>query len=544
MNGRKGGDPDRTSLSWAVLRQRMATLLARLQARSRLYSKQSRAFFHAGPAQRLIMYTILILMVVVGFIGYGARMSAWASEVVTNAANCLRHPRTCIFPPTEPPPVPEGTPTPTPQPALTPMPMPRHLPEAVDKKVQSWTQSEKLRHYLVLGLTIWFAYRLAAVYFGDLHHIGDFRFAAHLFRRTILARAYGMIVVKGGRVTSQEKKDRAKKGVEKKSHDLVRLLEAGVPAKVLVASDSCLVVEILKGEPVVIGPTGRQPGLLRSFSRIRRVVDLREQTARLTVQGWTRDGLPITAKDVALRFSVARNGQSPTQRQPYPYDEQAMLNLVYRYWLDGQATSRRPAEGQSEFHSAMVERIEVELREFIGQCTMDEIMPFVAVAAGQPSPDSTGNPLAVFVQSFNAQALERGIELAWQGEGEWVLPPEVNLEGQKAALGGKRPVLMLDDWQCSVNNWLRRAAMQRGEMDDAARIRRARDLQELVRQVPISVKPPPARPGGDPRPYQIMRALARAYRDKLNEALEVYQQEGEAPPQELIEVIERLNQLI
>ena len=59
-----------------------------------------------------------------------------------------------------------------------------------------------------------------------------------------------------------------------------------------------------------------------------------------------------------------------------------------------------------------------------------------------------------------------------------------------------------------------------------------------------SVAVPPARPGGEPRPYQIMCALARAYRDKLNEALEVYQQEGEAPPKELKEVIERLNQLI
>jgi pseudouridine kinase len=292
-------------------------------------------------------------------------------------------------------------------------------------------------------------------------------------------------------------------------HDLLTFLEAGVPAEVAVAADSCVVFEELHGTPALFGPTGRRPGQLRAFSRLRRVVDLREQYVTLTVQAWTCDGLPVTAREVELRFSVARNGQAATQQQPYPFDEQALLNLVYRYWLDGEGA--QPVE----FYPAMVERLQAELRKFISCCSVDEIMPFVALAAGRSAlPDPTLNPLHAFAQAFNAHALERGIELAWMGKGEWLLPKEIDLHSH------------LDLWRQSVDNWLRQTALQRGAMDSA---RRTRDLLALVREVPLSVDGPPARPGGTVRSYQIMSMLVRAYRDKLNQALQSYQQQGQAP---------------
>ena len=41
-----------------------------------------------------------------------------------------------------------------------------------------------------------------------------------------------------------------------------------------------------------------------------------------------------------------------------------------------------------------------------------------------------------------------------------------------------------------------------------------------------------------------MRALAQAYRDKLQEAVQVYQARGQAVPEQLTDVIDYLTQLI
>jgi hypothetical protein len=147
-------------LSWPELRRRISGLRARLRARRSAYLRRSRAFFHAGPAQRLIMYAILVLAVIVFFIGYGGQMSAWASGAVITTVDCLRHPVKCVrevFGLPTPEPTPTATPGPTPYPTQTPMPMPVRLPEAADEKVQSWTTTENLRRILVLGLTIWLA---------------------------------------------------------------------------------------------------------------------------------------------------------------------------------------------------------------------------------------------------------------------------------------------------------------------------------------------------------------------------------------------------
>ena len=41
-----------------------------------------------------------------------------------------------------------------------------------------------------------------------------------------------------------------------------------------------------------------------------------------------------------------------------------------------------------------------------------------------------------------------------------------------------------------------------------------------------------------------MLKVIEAYRDKLNQTLQLYQQSGQTPPSELVEVIDHLNRLI
>ncbi len=535
--------------NWSSMRQRAASLVERLRAIWKANNKRSRAFFHAGPVPRLIVYTLLVVGIILGFVLFGRQMANWASNVVGDAVNCVRHPAQCVRDILGLPP-PPATPAPGPTQAATPMPepKPRAWSEATEKAIQSSTRDDVWRHVLVLGLAVWAASRLAAIYFGDLHHIEDFRVTSRLFRRTILARAFGTIVVQAGQINANDQK----------GHHLERLLAAGIPAAVQVAPDSCLVVETMNGEPVLVGPTGRGSMLLRAFSRLRRAVDLREQTVTLTAAGVTRDGLPVTARNAAFRFNVARGGQAPTAERPYGFDEQALLNLVYRaspelVSANGKVVSRvlatRPPGNQGdELRLAMVEQIETALRKFIGQCAAADLMPFVVVEAGQVRQPEAGqhlnglqNPIEAFVKAFNAQALERGIELGWLGQGEWLLPDELVLGGSEEVDLSKKYVLPLEDWQRSVDHWRRRKVLA-GDQKESDRQRD--ELLALVRQVPLAVQPPAALPGGPARAYQIGKELIRAYRDKLDAVLTIYRREGQTAPSELVDVIEHLNQLI
>jgi len=549
-----GGSSGKTSPGGGSTRQRAADLVARLRAAWKVNSKRSRAFFHAGPVPRLIVYILLVVGIFLGFVLFGRQMANWASNAVINTINCARHPVRCFrdivgVPPPPPTPTPVPGPTQPPPPTPLPEPRPRAWSESTENTIQTWTRNDVLRHLLILGLTIWGASRLAGIYFGDLHHIEDFRFTSQLLRRTILARAFGKIVVQAGQIEAKDQK----------GHNLERLLGAGIPAAVQVAPDSCLVVELMNGEPVFIGPTGGKPALLRAFSRLRRAVDLRDQEVTLTVNGIARDGLPVAAKDVALCFSVARAGQAATNQQPYPFDEQALRNLVYRTCpelasANGKVVSRvqstlPPSNQGKELYLAMVEQIEVAFREFISRCAAADLVPFTAPGAdagGGAAPtahNSSGlqNPIQAFVEAFNAQALMSGIELAWLGKGEWVLPGEIVVGGGEDARKSKKYVVPLADWQRSVENWQRRKALLGDQMDLD---RHTGELLALVRQVPLGVQPPAAPPGGPRRAYQIGKALIQAYRDKLDDALKSYQQAGQTPPSELVDVIEHLNQLI
>ena len=201
----------------------------------------------------------------------------------------------------------------------------------------------------------------------------------------------------------------------------LRLLRVGIPARLIVDRDSCVVIEGSQKQSLVIGPTGEKGELLLGFSRVRRGVDLRDAAVKLNVRQPTSDGVPLSVVDFQVVFSVFRDGQT-VQGDSYPYVEEVIFNLVYRFWLEG------------EWLPEMTERITAELRQFITKHPLDTFLPYLSQDQAAPAnSNQASNPFSTFVNQFNAQARTRGIQIHWQGEGKWKLPTEADLTEQLAS---------------------------------------------------------------------------------------------------------------
>jgi len=109
------------------------------------------------------------------------------------------------------------------------------------------------------------------------------------------------------------------------------------------------------------------------FTRLRRAVDLRDQTIPLNrVTGRTRDGIPIQLQNIRLLFSIQRGVKSPNLKHPYPFSEEAILTLVYK----------QPGSGNesSVLSRAIIGLVSGELVNFISQFTLAELLSTI----GQP----------------------------------------------------------------------------------------------------------------------------------------------------------------
>ena len=294
----------------------------------------------------------------------------------------------------------------------------------------------------------------------------------------------------------------------------LRLLRVGIPARLIVDIDSCVVIEGSQKQSLVVGPTGT-PVVLLGFTRLRSAVDLCEAAVKVSVRQPTRDGVPLNAEDVHFIFSVYQ-GEPTEPDAPYLYNEEAIFNLVYRFWLEG------------EWLPEMTARIAAELRQFIAGRDLNMFLPYLSQNQALPGNLSqVTNPFNTFVAEFNSQAKSRGIQIRWQGEGLWKLPTEADLTEQ------------LENWQKNIESLLKlpeqfSSEPSGGEYNQA--------LIDLIQQVPLSLLEPLLSP--DVISRRAMLTVVEKYRDKLNQTLQLYQQRGQTPPGELVNVIEHLNRLI
>ena len=177
------------------------------------------------------------------------------------------------------------------------------------------------------------------------------------------------------------------------------------------------------------------------------------------MDGHTRDGLALSGHGIGLTFSVFRNNRPVVEGSTFPYDDQAILNLVYRTWLG------------DDFLPAMTAHLDSELRHFITACPLQDFVNYSTRAAPEiASRYQRSNPLHEFVTRFNAQAQQSGIEVRWDGRGEWIVPAQVDYEKQ------------LEAWRQNMENVL----LPEGEQPAGPEARFAA-LLRLIRAVPLQV---------------------------------------------------------
>ena len=182
--------------------------------------------------------------------------------------------------------------------------------------------------YLPIFLAPFFiALQSAAIYLADIFELEDVSVARSFIWEVALSGSDETIRISQGEISEHSRQS---------PNYLI-----GGPGKVIVDLDSVALFEKPDGTPHLIGPTGKEPGgkaTLEGFERFRQAIDLRDHFIDLrdqdeksrSVKSRSLDGIPITATDVRLMFSVNRNGKKPDLTHPYPFNEKGVERLVYK----------------------------------------------------------------------------------------------------------------------------------------------------------------------------------------------------------------------
>jgi hypothetical protein len=413
-----------------------------------------------------------------------------------------------------------------------------------------------LKHVLIGAFVFWLAYRVAAIYLADIFELRDVRIAERFIRQSAFASQYDVIEIKNGEVSQKDQKS--------------PIFLIGGPGKVRVYLENAALFEKIGGTPHVIEPTtpkssseskqrsdnqswiarmgktfgslsrlersgttSHQDGarMLKSFERYRSVIDLRDQVAEISVEGRTRDGIAIQAKNMRLIFSVRRDGQQATLEKPYPFNHEAIETLVYdlsrESWTDAMAAQIKRELGKfiarhtlSEFLAAIGQpeleqatQIEAELQvEADRLAGLDD--PFVIDVPNPPPfvPRPGISDLFYDYNNFVSRVNKKGVELRWIGVGTWALP------------AGIIPERHLQAWRITYENLARG---NEAAVENIFNSNRAEQLSAIIHDTPIGIFNQ-IDPDDSARRKVDMVKLVNGYRGKLHAALEVYERRDES----------------
>jgi len=323
---------------------------------------------------------------------------------------------------------------------------------------------QTLQYLPVVVLPFLIALQAAATYLADIFELKQVRIAREFILQVALTGSSQHIRISGGDIAEE--------------HRNSPIYLIGGPGKVLVELDSAALFEKPNGQPHIIGPTVDGKVTLEGFERYREARDLRDQyTPPLDVKSRSLEGLPISATDVRLVFSVWRKNKPPTAKTPHPFDEEAVKTLVYS--LPSKVTNEgpNPSELPASWTIAAQELIRNELNGFMNRHRLTEYLASIgfpeterakrmedqiaAIGKAVVSEDDTVEPRNVpppppfksrhvisnlfnqFTEDFTRQASQRGVELHWVGIGTWKTPNEIV------------PAKHLEAWRISRENFHR-----------------------------------------------------------------------------------------
>jgi hypothetical protein len=365
-----------------------------------------------------------------------------------------------------------------------------------------------VRHLLALYVPFWLAQQVAAIYLADIFEKED-KVAQTFIQQATFGGYYHSIHIRQGKVV--------------KGHEDSPVIQIGGPGYAVVELDSAVVFESPDGTARVIGPTPNDwhgYALIQGFERIRQGIDLRDILQKQDVASRSIEGIPVTARDIQYSYSIYR-GPNPvkSQRVPYPFDENAILSLVY-------ATPRTVKLNETPVHKPdwldplpvkIMGQISSEMNSFINKRFLSDFLiaidkpddpgsldtaadgkradqaglPGVRVvydpaqtsasvgqsrASGQaeelkPSLDYVPRSMLtkIFYDSFQARAA-RGNTLNWIGVGTWDTPSQaqVILKNHREA------------WRVSRENFTRGNPAELQQLFNEARLREFPHLIEEV----------------------------------------------------------------
>lgn len=368
--------------------------------------------------------------------------------------------------------------------------------------VRAMLAADVVRHMLVLGLAVFLAARLSAVFLDDVFELQDVSVAQRFLQAAAFSGFYDSLTIQGGGVAAQDVNS--------------PIYRIGGPGKVDVHLENAALFEKTNGAAHIVGPTYRRFEILDGFERLRSVIDLRDQYIDLTVEGRTQDGIPVIAKDVRLVSSIYRGPQNAVHpdhfQQPYPYKDEAILNLVYK-------------NDRSPLIKAITTSIRSELRSFISSHPLSEFLTNAETSNEFIPRDQITDLFYDYAKEFSQRAETRGVELKWIGVGTWVLPDKVI------------PARQLEAWKLSS-----KARFNQSEYV-LARIRAESRLTELLRLVDEVPNLFYSLTGQSLNPDPITRRLLLDYREKLRNARDLFQNDGQPAPADLDIVINHLTRL-
>lgn len=340
------------------------------------------------------------------------------------------------------------------------------------------------------------ALQLAAFYLADIFELNDVTVARSFVWEVAFSGSDEILRISQGHVVEQHLES---------SNYLI-----GGPGKVIVDLDSIALFERADGTPHVIGPTGKEPGgraTIDGFERFRQAVDIRDQHVDLTATSRSRDGIPITATDVRLMFSIDRGeNPQPTAEFPYPFDKGAIERIVYSSISRVTPEKSYPSNYEFSWLNNMVGLIRGRLGRFMSERDLAEYLATIGMPEiekseqredmiandvrrlAQPLEDPNGKAprsapnftprheitslFSQFAQEFTKEARNRGVILHWIGVGTWKTALEIDIVTDKH----------LEAWQISQDNLRKGSADALKGAETEATLAK---METLIRTVPI-----------------------------------------------------------
>ena len=408
---------------------------------------------------------------------------------------------------------------------------------------QALTDPRTLQYLPIILAPFFIALHSAGLYLADIFELSD----------VSVARKFIMEVALSG----SDQTIRITKGDIYDEHRSSPNYLIGGPGKVTVDLDSVALFEKPDGTPHIIGPTGKEKGgkaTLDGFERFRQAVDIRDHYIDLrdqddkspSVKSRSLDGIPITATDVRLMFSVHRNGKKPSTEEPYPFNEKAIEQLVYKATSKVTPDLPNPSTFEFSWINNMISLIRGKLGGFmsernltvylasIGQPEFEKAKqredaltqqerqltpPTDEPSKGKeikPPPEFTArykitNLFMQFAEEFTKSARERGVELHWIGVGTWKTPIEIV------------PEKHLEAWKLSRENLGKGSDEAINKFENETILLK---MMTMIQDVPIAAFNNKILPTDEKK--NAMRTLLLDYRQQLVETAEFMKAKGEA----------------